>query len=91
MKDALLGLLIFIVAVAVYHYVTTHPSGQDAGAAETSFTTSDASKHFRCEGKTRCTQMSSCEEATFYLRNCPNTKMDGDGDGVPCESQWCGE
>jgi len=45
---------------------------------------------FRCEGKTRCSQMSSCEEAKFYSRNCPGTEMDGDGDGVPCESQWCG-
>ncbi|AVQ71526.1 hypothetical protein B5D77_09645 [Microcystis sp. MC19] len=23
--------------------------------------------------------------------NCPNVKMDGDDDGVPCESQWCGK
>jgi hypothetical protein len=45
---------------------------------------------FRCEGKTRCSQMTSCEEAKFYLRNCPGTEMDGDGDGIPCESQWCG-
>lgn len=44
---------------------------------------------FQCEGKQLCPQMSSCAEATFYLRNCPGTKMDGDGDGVPCESQWC--
>lgn len=44
---------------------------------------------FRCEGKTRCAQMTSCEEATFYIQHCPNTEMDGDGDGVPCESQWC--
>jgi hypothetical protein len=35
--------------------------------------------------------MTSCAEATFFLRNCPNVKMDGDGDGVPCESQWCGK
>ena len=40
-------------------------------------------------GKTDCSQMSSCEEAKFHIRNCPTTKMDGDGDGVPCESQWC--
>ncbi|MFT4101584.1 MAG: excalibur calcium-binding domain-containing protein [Burkholderiaceae bacterium] len=33
--------------------------------------------------------MRSCEEATYFLRNCPNTKMDGDHDGVPCEQQWC--
>ncbi|MFV7784966.1 excalibur calcium-binding domain-containing protein [Shewanella marisflavi] len=46
---------------------------------------------FRCEaGKTHCSQMRSCEEAKFYLRNCPGTKMDGDHDGVPCERQLCG-
>jgi len=44
---------------------------------------------FHCEGKTHCSQMSSCKEAKFYQNNCPGTKMDGDGDGVPCESQWC--
>jgi cold shock CspA family protein len=45
---------------------------------------------FQCAGKTRCTEMSSCEEATFYLQNCPGTIADGDGDGIPCEDQWCG-
>jgi len=48
-----------------------------------------ATSRFSCEGKTRCPQMASCEEATFYIQHCPNTEMDGDGDGVPCESQWC--
>lgn len=42
-----------------------------------------------CDGRTMCSQMRSCAEATFFIRNCPNTAMDGDGDGVPCESQWC--
>jgi hypothetical protein len=50
----------------------------------------ERSETFRCEGKTRCSQMSSCEEATFYLQHCPGTEMDGDKDGVPCESQHCG-
>jgi len=45
---------------------------------------------FRCDGRTHCSQMTSCEEATFFLRNCPDTKMDGDNDGIPCERQWCG-
>ena len=45
---------------------------------------------YRCDGRTRCPDMHSCEEATWFLRNCPGTQMDGDGDGVPCESQWCG-
>jgi hypothetical protein len=44
---------------------------------------------FNCDGRTRCPQMRSCEEAEFYLRNCPNVRMDGDTDGIPCEDQWC--
>ena len=44
---------------------------------------------FRCDGRERCPQMHSCQEATWFLRNCPNTKMDGEGDGIPCEDQWC--
>lgn len=44
---------------------------------------------FSCDGRTRCAQMTSCAEATFFIRQCPGTKMDGDGDGTPCESQWC--
>lgn len=44
---------------------------------------------YTCDGRTHCSQMTSCEEATFFLRNCPGTKMDGDGDGIPCERQFC--
>jgi len=35
--------------------------------------------------------MRNCEEATFFLRNCPNVKIDGDLDGVPCEGHLCGK
>jgi hypothetical protein len=45
---------------------------------------------FHCDGRTYCSQMTSCEEATWFLENCPGVKMDGEGDGVPCERQWCG-
>ena len=52
---------------------------------------------FQCDGRTRCNQMTSCAEAKYFLRNCPGVKLDGSGpnqdgpgDGVPCESQWCG-
>lgn len=44
---------------------------------------------FKCDGRTYCSQMTSCAEATFFLQNCPGTKMDGNGDGIPCEKQWC--
>jgi cold shock CspA family protein len=45
--------------------------------------------NFRCDGRTKCSQMTSCSEATFFLHNCPDVQMDGDNDGVPCEQQWC--
>jgi hypothetical protein len=56
-----------------------------APAAENS-----APSRFACDSRTRCSQMSSCEEAAFFLAHCPNTQMDGDGDGIPCEQQHCG-
>ena len=46
-------------------------------------------ENFRCDGRTTCSQMTSCAEATFFLKNCPGTQMDGNNDGVPCELQWC--
>ena len=45
--------------------------------------------HFTCDGRLHCSQMRSCEEAAFFMKNCPGTKMDGDHDGIPCERQFC--
>ena len=45
---------------------------------------------FSCDGRVYCSQMTSCEEAKFFLAHCSGTKMDGDGDGIPCEQQFCG-
>ena len=44
---------------------------------------------FSCQGKQRCYEMTSCKEARFYLKYCPNVKIDGDHDGKPCERR-CG-
>ena len=38
-----------------------------------------------CEDKHYCKEMASCEEAKFYLNQCGLTRIDGDGDGTPCE------
>ena len=47
------------------------------------------SASFKCDGRIYCSQMTSCAEAKFFLENCPDVKMDGDNDGIPCEKQWC--
>lgn len=39
-----------------------------------------------CGAKRTCKQMTSCAEARFYLNSCGLTRLDGDGDGIPCES-----
>jgi len=42
--------------------------------------------NFQCGTKRYCREMTSCEEAKFHLRNCGRSSLDGDRDGVPCES-----
>ena len=41
---------------------------------------------FSCDGKTTCSQMTSCGEAQYHLRQCGNSRLDRDGDGIPCEA-----
>lgn len=51
--------------------------------------TQPTSSNFSCDGRTHCSQMTSCAEAKYFIQHCPNTQMDGNNDGVPCEKQWC--
>ncbi|WP_337958764.1 MULTISPECIES: excalibur calcium-binding domain-containing protein [Candidatus Accumulibacter] len=62
-----------------------------SGVSRSNDATTDAttSSQFKCDGRTHCAQMTSCAEATYFLKNCPGTKMDGNYDGIPCEKQWC--
>lgn len=41
---------------------------------------------FRCGEKKLCREMESCAEARFHLAQCGLSRLDGDGDGVPCEA-----
>lgn len=43
-------------------------------------------RRLQCGGKRTCGEMNSCAEANFYLDECGVSRLDGDGDGVPCES-----
>jgi micrococcal nuclease len=52
----------------------------------TSAPTSRPSSAGRCGTKRYCTQMNSCREAYFFMNSCGLYRLDGDGDGVPCES-----
>lgn len=62
---------------------------QQTTPKKTSGITSESSGtngEFTCAGKTLCGQMTSCAEAKFYLNTCGISRLDGDKDGVPCES-----
>ncbi len=41
-----------------------------------------------CEHKKHCSQMSSCDEANYYLVHCGVKSLDRNKNGVPCE-KWC--
>ncbi len=44
-------------------------------------------KAFSCAVKKRyCRDFDSCAEAKFYLTQCGLKRLDGDGDGIPCNS-----
>lgn len=91
--------LFFLLAVVFFGYKSYSEKAFKSpapAAIEADFEPVEAQPHepdispFKCEGKTRCPQMTSCEEAMFYLNHCPGTITDGDHDGLPCEDQWCG-
>ena len=64
----------------------TAPAAKNADATAPTMVLASAR---RCDGRTYCSQMSSCEEAKWFVQNCPGMKMDGNRDGVPCEKQHC--
>lgn len=50
-------------------------------------TNSISNESFTCDSEKKyCKHMDSCDEAYFYLNQCGRKRMDGDKDGVPCES-----
>ncbi len=66
----------------------------DSNSASSVYTSAPAAviteaSTFSCDGRKHCSQMTSCAEATYFIQHCPNTKMDGNNDGIPCEKQWC--
>lgn len=94
-KNSLLGRflsLLIAVTIGSAGYKFLAPKFNQSSAQSYALTSSQpdtGSGNFQCDGRTHCSQMNSCAEATYFIRNCPNTQMDGDGDGIPCESQWC--
>ena len=81
--------LLVVMGLVVYGYgeYTRRAAPLTANTAKQDIQT--LSQSYTCDGRIYCSQMTSCSEAKYFLRNCPNVKMDGNNDGVPCEQQWC--
>ena len=80
-----------IAAIGVYGYSRLSGPATSSGTSKPRAISSSvtSAQNFRCDGRTMCSQMTSCAEARYFLQNCPGTRMDGDNDGEPCEQQWC--
>ena len=91
--NALIGLALLVALGALgyakynQHVARSQPNAAVASQEATGL--GALSSRYRCDGRTHCSQMTSCSEARFFLENCPGTRMDGNHDGVPCEQQWC--
>ena len=83
------GFIGFVVVMGIIWLSINQYQQSTAGNAPVSKNKPYTNQAFRCDGRTHCSHMTSCAEAEFFIKNCPNTKMDGDGDGLPCERQWC--
>ena len=87
MKKAVI-LVLAIVAFGLY--LDRNSPGSLLSRFNQSYGTAPASNGelsgFRCDGREYCTEMTSRAEAVYFINNCPNTKMDGDNDGDPCEN-----
>lgn len=88
---ALLLVLALGAGVSAYRLIAPRLAERPAAgeAAPTAAAPVPSRQNFHCDGRTHCAQMTSCAEATYFLRNCPGVQMDGNHDGVPCERQWC--
>jgi len=60
--------------------------GGKGGATAPAAAAATSAKGFTCGSKRYCREMTSCEEARFYLTQCGVRSLDGNSDGVPCET-----
>lgn len=92
-KLLLIAILLFAAWKGYQHVSSPLPATYEASGSTLASSLSPAEEGagsnlpaFKCDGRQHCSQMNSRAEAEFFVRNCPDTKMDGDRDGDPCEN-----
>lgn len=90
-KPTIFIIIALIIGAGLYTYKTDPTWTEPIKMAIQNVFSEEDFTGYSCQGKQYCSQMTSCKEARFYLKYCPNVKIDGDNDGVPCEEQWCNQ
>lgn len=75
-----------LALILAYIGYKTYISSAVPASIQERATTTPTSHKFACDGREHCSQMNSRAEAEYFVTHCPNTKMDGDNDGIPCEN-----
>ena len=81
--------VLVVIGLAAYGYTSYQKISRSPAAAGPRASAAAHKSPWQCDGRTHCSDMTSCAEARFFIKNCPATQMDGDHDGEPCEQQWC--
>jgi hypothetical protein len=82
--------IILISLCCILAFSATSSANQYSKAPDKKVTTKKQKYNtkLKCDGRQHCSQMKSYAEAKYFIEHCPNTKMDGDNDGIPCERQF---
>ena len=85
-----LGVLLLVGFAGWYGYTHYQPEIREFLNPAPKKTVRALGEQFKCDKRIWCSQMTSCEEARYFLRYCPSTKLDrADNGGDDCEKQWC--
>lgn len=87
-------LLLMAVALGMFAFQHWWPTTDTAEIQQASVPAEDqdarpavATAPFDCDGRTRCSQMRSCDEARQFHLHCPEATLDERGDGVACATR----
>jgi hypothetical protein len=87
MKNRILLLICIVAVFQIYERMQTGSAIEAVAVPDArNVAVHTSAEKFRCDGRQHCSQMNSRAEAEYFVRNCPDTKMDGDFDGIPCEN-----
>jgi hypothetical protein len=95
LKRILWAVILFAAAVWGWGQYQEHERAQRAAQARPvkkalpASTGAASVNFFTCDGRNQCKQMTSCEEAKYFVKNCGmNAVITGEGTQA-CERQWC--